>query len=436
LTFKTKNKYLFIILILALLVRITYSIFAYKSNVMIQFEDDKVYYNVAKEILSQGIFLPDIEKLKNLWAVDAPPGLPFLISMIITIYDNWLIIFIVNSVVNVLTCILIFIISNKLFNRKIAYISLVCSSLYILFMKYIPTAGKEIWLSFLLIVLLTLLLEIRRNKKKYLIFVFSLVFTLLIHIDERYISYFPIFAIMFFIVENNWKTALYKCIIFCVFSFILFVPWTVRNYFVFDKIIIITLRTEHISDKLFGYSPKENYYVNVSPINKFYLSDEAIDSIIKGYIVKTEAGLELTAEQIDAMRQGILPHKFSFWEDAISSFLILWKPIDFNKGYCYGGYRYDGVWSIKHNLSVGLTYGILLVFSFFGFYFLWINDKKFAVIFLLILVYHTIIHMIFIPFTRDRYRIPIDPVIIILGSAGIYYVFRKITNNFLKKYNY
>jgi hypothetical protein len=138
------------------------------------------------------------------------------------------------------------------------------------------------------------------------------------------------------------------------------------------------------------------------------------------------SGKRIYQAQIKAMKNGILPHRFSKLESAWSVFQILWKPVDFNRGYSTTGYRYDGVWSLRHNLSVGLTYGLLLPFALYGIILLFRQRWKIAIFLTSILCYHTLIHVLFIPFTRNRYRIPIDAVIIILGIYGMLEVFNRI----------
>ena len=152
-----------------------------------------------------------------------------------------------------------------------------------------------------------------------------------------------------------------------------------------------------------------------------YLNPIAIDSILNGYEVLDFESNTLHKQQYDAMRnKNKIPHKFSYWEKCISSFRSLWKPIDITYNYTTGGFRFDGKWSLKHNLSVGLTYGLLLIFSVIGWINLYKKNRKLALFFIIILSYHTLIHMLFIPFTRNRYRIPIDFMIIILGSYGMF----------------
>jgi hypothetical protein len=128
---------------------------------------------------------------------------------------------------------------------------------------------------------------------------------------------------------------------------------------------------------------------------------------------------------------GKLPRSFSFIENALMSFRTLWKPVDITYNYTTGGYRFDGKWSLLHNLAVGMTYGILLPFFVIGWISLYRSNRRIAIFLLLILVYHTLIHIVFIPFTRNRYRIPIDFIIIILGWHGIRFTFTPI----LKKLN-
>jgi hypothetical protein len=84
--------------------------------------------------------------------------------------------------------------------------------------------------------------------------------------------------------------------------------------------------------------------------------------------------------------------------------------------------------SVKHNVISILFFGSLLPFMIYGFWLLIQKRKQFYFYILSsLLVYHTLIHVAFIPYTRDRYRHPVDFIVIIVGLYGIFMLVQIVT---------
>jgi len=79
---------------------------------------------------------------------------------------------------------------------------------------------------------------------------------------------------------------------------------------------------------------------------------------------------------------------------------------------------------------VGFTYGVFLIFSVLGIGILLIQEPKTGILFLAIMLFHTIIHLLFIPFTIDRYRLPVVYIVIIVGVYAISYLLNIIRPRF------
>jgi hypothetical protein len=173
----------------------------------------------------------------------------------------------------------------------------------------------------------------------------------------------------------------------------------------------------------------------VAATDRYKLSQEKIDSILNGHQnIKDNAGRSINPQQLDAMIiHNKIPYPFSYFENALMSIRTLWKPIDITYNYTTGGYRFDGKWSLRHNIAVGLTYGILLPFMIIGLWKLFKTKKELAIFFIAIIVYHTIIHALFIPFTRFRYRVPIDFLVIMLGCYGIWLSYGYVKMKYFSK---
>jgi len=419
----SKNS-LLIILLLAFCIRLGWGFYSYNKNVMEHYVDDKLYIEIASSILDKGLLhYQDNESLAYLII---SPGLPIILSITKSIFgNNWMVIFTINSILSTLMVLIIYKISCQLFRRKIALFTAVWASIYVLYIGFVPTAGKEIWMGFLFLAVFCnfLLAFYYRKGIKYFI-LFTLFFILLVFIDERYLAYFPFYLVFLIIFEFRFKNPIKSLLNPGIFLLVFVASmslWIYRSYNITGEILILTPRTAHVTSKILGKKSRYSDYMPSFTESRWYIPTSTIDSMLSGFKGLTDNhGRKIPDEMYQAVREGVLPHSFSYGENVVSCFFSLWKPIDISYGYTTGGYRFDGKWPLRTNLSVGLTYGILLLFSFWGWFLLFRQNRTIALLFLAIVLYQTFIHIYFIPFTRSRYRNPIDFIIIILGSYGMW----------------
>jgi hypothetical protein len=200
---------------------------------------------------------------------------------------------------------------------------------------------------------------------------------------------------------------------------------------VHDKVVFITVRTSPYIDKVLNQqSPDE---INPETNKSWYIHENDIEKLLMDSIGYTD--LQISYEQYLAMKDGNLPYKFNRFQQCVSSFRTMWKPIDIKNNYTTDGYRFDGKWSLKHNLAVGLSFGILLLFLPFGLFILYKKNHFIFYVFSTIIVVHTLFHVLYIPYTRNRYRNPIDGIIIICGVLAIYSLSVNLKHFFNRKIN-
>lgn len=424
-----------LIFIIAFIVRLIYVLYAYHADVMSDFSDDIGYRIYGHEVLKQGPFVYDQSNF-NASAKVIGPGLPWILAIIYaTLGENWLTVFIISALISSFTCVLLFHLAGMLFNRQTALIAGLWSVIYVLYIKYTATSGKDVWTPFLFTLAILLLLRAFKSHRIITsILGLSAVFAFLIHMDERYLAYMPLFIVLLALYdETGIRSGLKKAVVYLILILLLIVPFQIRNYRLFGKFVLMTIRTTGIIDGIFGYAPVTNVQLDEQPeLRNLYLykhedrltlTEAQIDSVINlGTRVMTKKG-RIDPDQVVAMQQGIIPHKFNFWERAYSAVANLWTPLDLKRSYYGDGYRYDGIWSLKHNLSVGLTYGTMLFFSLLGMLNLFRKKSGLIVLILSFFIMHTIIHVI-MGWSQTRYRLPVDSLIISLGSWGLYLFLR------------
>jgi len=427
----SNKQILTVILVFSLISRLGYGFYMFQNLGTCGFCDDWDYISYANQIIEQGIWVKDISKLLD---ARGGPGFPLIIAVLFALFgENYLAVVILNAIISSLITILIYKLGEEIFNKKVGLISSIWSIFYILHIRYIPTVLKEVLLAFIFSLIIYLfILETKRCLISWKSLLLPILYGFFIHIDERYFVYFPILIFAFIILDNeSRKNGIKKATLFLSIVLLLMIPWILRNYYVYKRPIILTEMTAKFTDRIFGYD-EEIKKRDVKSVKQIEFYESITDSILSGMGVKSSGG------RVEGIKKGIslgyIPHTYNGLENWYAEFKELWRPIRFNGGYVGGGYRFEGPsWSLKHNLTEGLTYGILLPFFLIGLYFVFKSRNKYGIFILLIIFTHTIIHTT-LAWARNRYRIPIDAFIIVIAFYGIqqlYFHFK-----YLKKSRY
>lgn len=422
---RSENRIALVLFIFAFFLRVAYSLFAYDNNVMASFSDDNAYKHFGEQVVKQGFFVPDLNALGS-YAGVVGPGIGWITGLVFLVFGaDWLPLFIVNSLTGAFSCIILYFIGKDLYNRKIAILSAIYLSIYFPIIRFIPTAGKEVWMTFLFLATVLLFLKIVKEKKISLKLVFlGFIFVFLIHLDERFLFYAPVlFFGLIFSGERNIHLRYKKAGLFSLFVILLMIPWLIRNYYVYDRIVLISVRTNPFTEKILGYESKKLYDDDYSSLS--YISAGRIDSVKSGLVNTFENGELIHPNQIKAMQKGRIPHPFTKGETMWASFKGFWRPFILNDGmYYHNGYRFVS-WSFKHNLTVIIFFSWLLLFIPFGLWVLFKTNKIGFITIVSIIIIYTIIHVVFVPFTDERYRIPIEPYLILTAIAGMQLILNK-----------
>jgi 4-amino-4-deoxy-L-arabinose transferase-like glycosyltransferase len=409
------------VFIVALFVRMVYAIYGYYADVMADFSDDIAYMHFAEQINIQGFFVPDLEQLGT-YAGVVGPVIGWLLAIPYFFFgENWLAIFVQNAIVGSISCVLLYLLVIKLTNNSkiIAFASAFYFSFYVLVFRFTATGGKEIWMIFFLLMNIYFFILYYQSHLVWKNVVWlALLFATILLLDERFLFYSPIIvlALLLFPREIALSHRVKKACLFSFLVLIFLLPWHIRNYIAYDRIILVSVRTNTITEKIFGYEPKE--YFDADYKKRWYISPERYDSVIAGKTNLFDNGLPISAKQIQAMKEGRLPGDFTYRQTIKASFLNFWQPFLFKGRYYHDGHRFISL-SVHHNITLLIFYTWLLIFFPVGIFFLFKKQKiSFWLVAITIFVY-VMIHVILIPFTSYRYRLPIEPLIVFTSLSGI-----------------
>jgi hypothetical protein len=413
--------------LLSLIIRLIYGVVYYMKAGTSGFSDDWAYINFAEAMFHQGIFVNDISGLTQTKSA-ITPFYPFIIFLSFKIFGiKYLPLIILNALFSSFITYLIYYLGKYTFNEIVGLLSSLWTIFYINTIRWVPMLLKENLVQLLFAILIILLvLFITKNRGFLNIALISIIFVILIHTDERYIVYFiPIVFIVVLIKGMSIKKRLLSILYLSITILILSTPWLIRNYKVYNRPVILSERTAIITDKIFNYK-NDNYFSQ-----EIQISELTLDSIKKGIPV-----YDMTMYNIiqRGLSFGIEPRKYSSLEKMYIDLKELWRPFRFSDMWVSEGFRPEGKWSFVHNISLISTYGILLPFMVIGIYKSLKNKNYVSYLLVFIILLHTLLHITVI-LSQNRYRIPIDIIVIVFAFYGITEIYSKFKMKIVSKIN-
>jgi hypothetical protein len=167
------------------------------------------------------------------------------------------------------------------------------------------------------------------------------------------------------------------------------VPWQVRNYFVYDRIVLVNTRT----------------LVMEAPWH---------DTAGAGPVEGPDANPPDTREGVRHLGRA---------RKALYDFTEFYRIFRFRGEVRSDSNTWERPWSAFHNWTSILGYGVLVPFFILGFWL--ILSKRMTVAYVLVVpvLAHTTLHVV--KWGRDRYRAPIEPVLIIVAFFAMLWLWER-----------
>jgi hypothetical protein len=392
-------KRVFFLFILAVVLKGIYVLYVY-LNVGTSGWNDAFYYIHLGEQIVQGNWNPDGGKFDGFIVA---PVVPLLVALFIMLFNEPIIPFLIYNVLvtGAMVCVL-YCLGKTLFNSFAAW-GVAIWGVFFIDAYYGSTSVLKEPTLFLLLPLVLLLIVKSVTNQKYVLHTIGAVFafSLLIHTDERFIIYFPFLLLVFVFRKPFHLTTFYKqSLIWVLGVLLLMLPWAIRNYHVYDQLVLLTPRTTAFTSKLWGE--------NISTLS-FGRSDEPASYRVTEWRINEAKKFE---EQ-----HGVNPREYGKTEAKIRAFIHFWRPLLLKPAYIQYGYR--GVaWSPRGNIRMMAYYGIFLPFYLFGFFFLYKRKMHVALLIALIPVIHSLLHA-YMVWPIHRYRAPILFIVVMIGMFVI-----------------
>jgi len=417
---------LIIIFIFSFILRAGWGVWEFSSLGTETWTDEWDYITYAETILDKGLTFTEIAESKA-WSIHPIGiGFPLLLAGFFSVFGgNYLLFIIFNAFISALIPLLIYHLGKEVFNTKVGLYAAIWALFYIFFYRYVSHILKTYLITTLFISTLLVYIKSLKSKEtsiKYDI-ILSILYSYLIHVDERYFFYFPFILIGYFIIgERNIQSRFKKSITTFSIIILLMIPWSIRNYLVFDRPVILTTRTAYYTDKILGYEDKKHYLS--TSIYSLKIEPSLVDSINKGYNIDS-----IPPQVHQNIRKGIKenlnPHNYSIFERWYKHSLAFFRPARFKPLFIGKGFGLQGASSLRWNLLNLLCYGILLPTFIYGGILIIKNTDQYMILLLSLVLLQLLLHLLFIPYITQRYRIPIDPIIILISFYGFYHIISK-----------
>jgi 4-amino-4-deoxy-L-arabinose transferase-like glycosyltransferase len=392
----------------ALVVRLAYIAFRDLGNAVPAGTDAVSYDAFARAILAGTGWIshPGPELFR-------PPGYPMILAAQYALFGGNLdVVQLSQAFVGAASVVLVFLFGKQHFDRRAALLAAAWLMVNPLHLDFAGKLLRENWLVLLNVAVIASLLAEDGLRTGGLVRT-GLLFTLLMHIDSRYVFHFPFFAVYILLAQEvggptlSWRrlvSAVRPIALFVVVVLAASAPWAIRNAVAYNKPVLIDPRT---LDRWVG---GRHDAMNQA-------GDPAKETLPAFEAAKRARLDSLSPEERAAFQAGVRP-KSGALNKAIFNFTEFWRLWHVNDEYRpFPDTRFAGRWSLEHNLSSLLFMAVLIPFFVMGvLHGIRSNDRAILVMTAFIAV-HTLLHVAVHSVTR--YRLPVEPLYALIAFGDV-----------------
>jgi len=230
------KKYLILIFILALILRLTYVLFFPQLEI----ESDALEYDTIGWNLASGAGFSLDPRVPT---PVRPPMYPFFLSLIYLIFGHsYLTVRLAQAIVGALTCLVVYWIGKEIFDEGVGGATSLIFALYPALIGYTGSLLSETLFTFLLSIVVLFLVRAVKNRSSKL-FAVSGAFLGVATLCRSAMISFPLFLLMglWILHRLNVKTIVHF-LVFLLAMVIVLAPWTLRNYYYFHTLLPVAAK--------------------------------------------------------------------------------------------------------------------------------------------------------------------------------------------------
>lgn len=400
----------------------------------LKFSDDSILYDGIAKAIMQGkstISTPGYFEDGNDIGQTVMPGYPALIAVVYSVFGtNAVNVIVLQIFVSLVAIWVFFLIANEIFSRFWAIGYTLFYSAYVIQWSYsLLLLIESFTISILIFSLYYLIKFIKSNKTSHFV-VYSILFGLLISLNNRFVVHFG-FAGLYFLLNSIRASKVIEFKKVLAFGFIIIAiltPWHIRQYQRWGKLVVFTPeRTANINQKTTteGYSEKKAYYGYV-PAYDTVINLYMTQYLTKQFRKETRADIEskFTIQKYNELKPNYTA--FGKWNEFKSRAWGFFEVARTDYRFGFAGDMRVAEPSFYDKPTSPLFWFdfvdlFVLGLAFLGLipagYFAYLRGNKFIQILFAYLLAHWLLHSYvgYLP----RYRITIMPVIFLIGVYGI-----------------
>lgn len=403
---KDEKRYILLVFLIALLIRLFF-IFNY-SAYLIPVKDAVFYDNTALSILKgKGIVDTKGNAFTNI-----PPLYSLFLSIIYFIFGhNYIVVRIIQSILYALICIFVFLTSKYIYGKPEAYLASLITAIWPAFILFSYYGGPGFILTETLFIFLLTTLVFYISKIEH----FSIYNCAIIGIITGLLILTRFIAVIIFLIFTLYILLFEKKIIF-KFLFVLLIgiflvlsPWIIRNYRVTHKVSLLSNNelTSLLSLFVATFSDLESkWHINAEELGRAVYEGRDYQYVAKAWNIDER---KVNAEIKKKIFNEVLKYPLRYFKMLSKNMKIFWSPY-------YNPIKNQGL--IKFNF----IYAFIIPFVVLGFFISILKRNKKSLFSFGLILGFTFIHLITV--SCERYRYPIEPLLIIFASAGFFYLIR------------
>ena len=363
--------------------------------------DMRTYHNYALQIINEGF-----PKESYYYS----PLYPYFVGIVYFIFGaDPATVRIVQSMIGILTLLLIYLIARKVFDRKVALYSLVLAVLYGIFLCYEGTLLVETLSCFLITLAIFLLLEPSRRN----IILGGITLGLAALTRANILLFMPfILGWMLWDIKEPRKRIIAKFAILCLAVFLTILPCTIRNYIVSKRFVLIS------SNGPVNIWMGNNRYAD----GQYYVANLPFQ---KAHEKRVQEAVNERGDKayLDDVWDFAKEKPFSFIKLQVNKFLLFWGSDEISNNVSY-----DWIKKVSSVLRLPFIIGFSVIapLGLIGVFYS-LRKRRYGVLLLvLFLLAYSIATTIVL--VLSRYRLPIEPALLVFSGFAISFLY-----DYLKK---
>jgi len=403
-SFVKKQNLILIIFLIAVMLRFFYILLFPQAPVN---KSDAVrYINCAENILNGNGFVAN----KRYFHI--APSFPILMSSIFFFFGkNYQIIRLFQAVLSSLIAFFIYKIGDRIYNKKTGLIAASIVAVYPYFIYYSGLILTETLAILFLTISIYLLFDLLHGVNSSLKYLIAGIIFGITSLTKSTLFYLLVLLILFliFIKININKQSIRKLILLVVGFLSILLPWMVRNYRLSNCVIPVT--------KDAGLMWYSNTGRLLDPDYKDYKGFLSYESSFYRKALQDSSG-DLSNIQIELMVDDYYSKK--------TLRLIRKYPLRFFKGCLYRIKRFWAIYPMQYAKNefrldyflFGIfSFGLIFPLFFCGIFLGYKENKRDTLLLLFVIVFFTLLYSMILGMIR--YRLPIEPIIILFASVTI-----------------